>query len=138
MDKESKEYKAAVKAANKQYGEKSSAYRSFYIVKKYKEYGGTFTGKKPTVREGLKRWAQGERWIQVVPYLTKGEIVECGAQGGRTTGKACRPLYVKTDKTPLTIGELLKIHDKKDILKAARHKEKNPDLRLSWKTLSFS
>jgi hypothetical protein len=138
MDKNSKEYKKAIRDANKIYGEKTSAYRSFFIVKKYKEYGGKFIGKKPSIRTGLKRWREGERWIQVIPYLTKNIIIECGSQTSKKTGKACRPLYIKTNKTPITINELLKIHSKQEILKAARKKEKYPSLRLNWKTLTFS
>jgi hypothetical protein len=47
MDKQSNEYIKAIKTANDIYGTKSSIYRSSYIVKKYKEFGGKIT-KSPT------------------------------------------------------------------------------------------
>lgn len=44
MDKESPEYKKAIKKANDTYGTKSSIYRSSYIVKTYKDLGGKISG----------------------------------------------------------------------------------------------
>lgn len=135
MDKDSKEYKKAKKLANQKYGTNSSLYRSAYIVKKYKELNGKFKGKKPSAQKGLKRWIEGEKWIHVIPYLTKGEIIPCGSSG---KVEPCRPLKIANEKTPLTIKELLKIHSKEDILKAARAKKRNPEKRLTWKTLKLS
>lgn len=135
MDKESKQYKKAYNDANKKYGEKSSIYRSAYIVKKYKELGGEFSGKKPFCDKGLKRWFQSEKWIHVIPYLTKGEIVICGSSNKT---EPCRPLKRKNQDTPITITELLKLHTKSEILKIARSKKRNPEKRLTWKTLNLS
>jgi hypothetical protein len=134
MNKDSKEYKKAYSQANRIYGEKSSLYRSAFIVKTYKELGGKFTGKKP-VSTGLKRWIEKEQWVHVIPYLTSGKIVMCGSTE-RT--EPCRPLKRATDKTPITIKELLKIHSKKDILNAAKQKKNDPQQRLTWKTLNLN
>lgn len=137
MDKTSKEYKRAYSDANKKYGEKSSIYRSAYIVKRYKELNGKFDEKKkPSIEKGLKRWFSGEQWIRVVPYLERGEILPCGGGGDRV--HACRPLKRQNKSTPITIPELLKIHSKQDILKAAKNKEKFPEKRLLWKSLKLN
>jgi hypothetical protein len=139
MDKNSKEYKNTYKQAVQTYGSGTSVYRSAYIVKLYKEFGGKFsksTSKSKLHDTGLTRWFKGEQWIRVVPYLTRGEIMPCGSSGYKTY--ACRPLKRATSKTPITIKELLKIHSKSDIIKVAKEKEKDPSKRLTWKTLNIS
>lgn len=140
MDKSSNAYKKAYKDANDVYGTKSSIYRSAYIVKKYKEYGGKYDkkSKKPSSKTpGLKRWFKSEIWIEVLPFLQKNEIVICGSSKDRV-GKACRPVFRASSKTPITLPELLEIHTEKDIIKAAKIKEKYPEKRLTWKTLNLS
>ena len=140
MDKTSPVYKKALEMANKEDGEKSSIYRSSRIVSLYKKMGGKISskkGKKSNPKKGLTRWYK-EQWIQVVPYLEKGKIVECGGENmkwKRSTGKACRPLHRITDETPITIKELLKLHHKKDIIKMAKKKERSPSKRVLWKDL---
>ena len=42
MDKSSKAYKKAKKIADEVFSTKTSAYKSAYIVRKYKQYGGLF------------------------------------------------------------------------------------------------
>ena len=146
MDKTIPVYKKAIKMANKEYGEKSSIYRSSRIVSLYKKMGGKISSKKgkrsvkKSSKQGLTRWFK-EQWIQVVPYLEKGKVVECGGENmkwKRSSGKACRPLYRITDETPITIEELLKLHDKKDIIKMAKKKERSPSKRVLWKGLVIS
>ena len=143
MDKSSPAYKKAIKRANKEYGKKSSIYRSARIVSLYKENGGKISpkkGKKGNPKKGLTRWFK-EKWVQVVPYLEKGKIIECGGENmkwKRSAGKACRPLHRITDETPITIKELLKLHEKKDIIKMAKKKERSPSKRVVWKGLVIS
>ena len=103
-----------------------------YIQKKYQQLGGNYKGvskNKPT-----QRWLQ-EEWIQVVPYLVKGEKIKCGS--GNKDSKVCRPLKRITSQTPITLPELLKIHSKEDLLKLARKKNKDMNGRVYWKTLKF-
>ena len=143
MDKTSPVYKKAIKMANKEYGEKSSIYRSSRIVSLYKKMGGKISTKKSvkkSSKKGLTRWFK-EQWIQVVPYLEKGKVVECGGENmkwKRSAGKACRPLHRITDETPITIEELLKLHDKNDIINMAKKKERSPSKRVLWKGLVIS
>jgi hypothetical protein len=153
MDKKSPEYKKAIKKANETYGSKSSIYRSSYIVKTYKDLGGKIKGSPKSLRKslrkskrkslsksptkGITRWFK-EEWVQVVPYLERKNKKECGGEKvGKRVGKACRPLHRITKDTPITISELLKIHSKEDILRVAKQKEKYPDKRVVWKTLSI-
>jgi hypothetical protein len=132
MNKESSIYKKSLDKANKVYGIKTSAYRSAYIVKTYKELGGKINNKSPK----LDRWFK-EKWIQVVPYLKEKKIVECGTKT-KSLGKACRPLKRITKDTPITIKELEKIHSKKDLIRVAKIKDKSPNKRITWKNLKIN
>ena len=134
MDKNTLAYKKAYEEANEIYGKKSNIYRSSYIVQKYKDYGGVYKEKRQPKDEKLTQWYH-EKWISVIPYLESGKIVKCGSSEGN---QGCRPLIRINDKTPITIGELLKIHKKEDILLIAYLKKYNPDIRIDWKTLSFN
>ena len=143
MDKNSNVYKKAIEMANDKYGEKSSIYRSSYIVKMYKELGGEKSLKKKSLKKkskknGLNRWFT-EDWIQVSPFLEKGQKIECGGKRvSDRVGKSCRPLYRITKDTPITIPELLEIHTKKSIIKIAKEKERSPNKRVDWKKLKIT
>jgi hypothetical protein len=54
-------YKKAQKIADQIY-DKSSAYKSMFIVKKYKELGGKYIGDKPN--NGITQWIN-EKWTDV-------------------------------------------------------------------------
>lgn len=127
-------YKKAKEEADKKY-KRHGLYKSAFIQKKYQELGGKYKDKKPTNKTGINRWLKGEQWIEVEPYLKKGEIVQCGSSDRK--GKACRPLKRATDKTPITIGEVLKIHSKTKILKLIQQKKKDMDGRIDWKKGEF-
>lgn len=131
MNKNSEAYKQALAEANKIYGTKSNIFRSSYIVKKYKQFGGKFDDNKSG---NLDRWFQ-EQWVLVVPYLEKNKVVLCGSSSG---GEACRPLLRINKQTPLTIGELLNMHAKKDILKIAYLKQSKPNIYIDWKSLTYT
>jgi len=148
MDKKSIFYQKSMELANEVYGKKTSAYRSAYIVKMYKELGGKMSkspirskspvrSKSPirskSKRSKLNRWFD-EKWIQVIPYLKHKKIIECGGKT-KSIGKACRPLIRITKDTPITIKELEKIHSKEDLIRTAKIKNKSPNKRISWKKL---
>ena len=79
-------YKKAKRIADKTY-KKPSAYKSGFIVKKYKELGGTYTNdRKP---KKLKRWFK-EKW---------GDIAGLSYP-------VYRPRVRVSSKTPLTIKEI--------------------------------
>jgi len=133
MDKNSLAYKKAYEEANTIYGNKSNIYRSSYIVQKYKDYGGKYKEKRNTKNENLTQW-YNEKWISVIPYLENGKIIKCGSEDN----EGCRPLIRVNRTTPITIDELLKIHKKEDILLIAYLKKYNPDIRVDWKTLTYT
>lgn len=124
-------YKKAKEEADKIYKRPTSAYKSMWISKRYQELGGKYKGKKQSL---TGRWRK-ERWIQVIPYLTKAEIIECGSDNKQN--KVCRPLVRVNKQTPVTLPELIKLHSKEDLLKLARKKNKDMSGRVYWKTLKF-
>lgn len=120
-------YSAVLKEAKEKYARFPSAYASAWIVKEYKRRGGTYSGSAGA--DGVSRWMR-ERWIQVVPYLTKGETIPCGAPN--RPSKACRPLRRISDKTPPTIAEVVKVHGKTAVLRLARAKNRDMTARVDW------
>lgn len=99
-----KKWLAAKKAADAIY-KRPSAYKSGYIVKKYKELNGTFKGdKKKSV--GLPRWF-AEKWVN-----------QHGNIGYEHKNDVYRPSKRVTKKTPATWNEL----SNKQIEKAKRTK----------------
>lgn len=124
-------YVKAERMADKVFDEPTSAYRSMWIVKKYKEMGGRYSGKK---EDSTGRWRL-EQWVSVIPYITRGEEVECGSESEKT--KVCRPLKRVSKLTPITIGELRKRHSDKKILELARKKTADMEGRLMWNSMKF-
>jgi hypothetical protein len=123
-------YMKAKKIANEKY-KRHSAYKSMFIVKTYKDLGGKYSSKKDS--SGVDRW-QKERWLQVIPYLESGKKVVCGSGNNK---KGCRP-SVRVDKnTPITIQEVIKKHGKENVMKIAKKKKANMDLRVNWNTLKI-
>jgi hypothetical protein len=84
-------YQQVKKEADQVY-KKPSAYKSGYIVKKYKELGGKYSSKSK--EKPLKRWFK-EKWTNQrfeAGYKFKSDIY--------------RPSKIVSQKTPLTFGEL--------------------------------
>tara|TARA_A100001391_G_scaffold51311_1_gene31361 strand:- start:34 stop:468 length:435 start_codon:yes stop_codon:yes gene_type:complete len=112
-----------------------SLYASAWIVREYKKRGGKYSGPKaPKKEQGTSKWFK-EEWVQVEPYLKNGEKIQCGASN--KDGKACRPLK-KLDKTPITLGELEKIHSKELLLRITRQKQRDMKGRINWKKGTFT
>jgi hypothetical protein len=97
-------YKKARKMADKIYN-RPSAYKSGYIVKKYKELGGRYTGNRN--QSSLKRWFD-EQWRDINPFKTE------------TSYPVYRPTKRVSPKTPLTFNEI----DYNDLLKKSKIKQK--------------
>jgi hypothetical protein len=83
-------YDAVKKYAGTIY-DKPSAYKSGYIVKKYKELGGRYVDDKNP--KDLKRWF-AEKWVDINPLL------------GKTGYPTYRPTKVINNKTPLSVQEI--------------------------------
>tara|TARA_B110001450_G_scaffold251001_1_gene270491 strand:- start:599 stop:1006 length:408 start_codon:yes stop_codon:yes gene_type:complete len=123
-------YKKVVKDAKTKFDVWPSAYASMWVQREYQKLGGTYS-KKDT---GLKDWRQS-KWIQVLPLLQDGKIIECGADNKET--KACRPIIRSAD-TSITIQELLELYSVEDIIKLAKKKNADMDGRVDWKNLKFT
>ena len=96
-----KKWDAAKKKADAVY-KRPSAYKSGFIVKKYKEMGGKFSSKQPTDR-GLKRWF-AEKWVN-----QRGEV------GYKYKSDVYRPSKRVTSSTPVTWKELSSTRSKIEI-----------------------
>jgi hypothetical protein len=83
-------YEKAKKIADETY-KKPSAYKSGFIVKKYKELGGTYSDDKQP--KELKRW-YSEMWENIDPNKTK------------TSYPVYRPTIRVNKQTPLTVKEI--------------------------------
>jgi hypothetical protein len=127
-------YNHVKKEARSKFDNFPSLYASSWIVREYKKRGGEYSGKKPSKKTGISRWYK-EQWVQVESYLKTGKKTECGSDIKKT--KACRPLKRVDDKTPITISELLKKHDKTTLIKIARQKQNDMKGRVMWKTGRF-
>jgi hypothetical protein len=134
MNKESQAYIKAKRDADKKFKEKTSAYKSMYIVKQYKKYNGKFLSSKEN-KKGLTRWLN-EKWIRVDPKTGKpmkknGKLVDCGRSKTEVNKKIkkgmCRPYKKITKDTPKTVKEL----GKKEVKRRLTLKMKNPDKKLS-------
>ena len=127
-------YRKAKQEADAKY-KKHGLYKSSWMVKRYTELGGKYSGTKPK-NTGVNRWLKSEDWIQVIPYISKGEKIVCGSSQGEMI--ACRPSKRASKDTPITIQECIEKHGKSKVLSLARYKEKNPDSRINWVTGSVS
>ena len=104
-------YELARKIADETY-KKPSAYKSGFIVKKYKELGGTYTDdKKP---KNLKRWFK-EDWKDVSVVSPTHDV-----RSGNKNYPVYRPTKIISKKTPLTIHEI----DKNNLIKQIKLKQK--------------
>ena len=124
-------YEKVKKEADDKFKRKTSAYKSMWISKTYQERGGKYKGKKKSL---TKRW-RDEEWIQVIPYITKGDKIACGDDNKEN--KVCRPLKRIDKDTPITIPELRRKYTDDNILKLARKKVNDMEGRVYWKTGEF-
>lgn len=92
-------YQKVKKMADQIY-EKSSAYKSGYIVKKYKELGGEYIDDKQP--KELKRWFS-EQWVDI----------------GKKDYPVYRPTVRINKQTPLTVSEI----DKKQLKEQIKLKQ---------------
>ena len=129
-------YDKVVNDAKKKFKRFPSLYASSWITSEYVKRGGKYNiGKSSDSNSGQKRWFK-EKWVQIVPYLTSGKVIECGAKN--KDPKACRPLKRVTKDTPPTMGEIVRKYGKENVLKLARKKNRDMKGRLSWVRGTFT
>lgn len=128
MDKTSNAYKKAKREADAKY-EKHSAYKSMFIAKLYKEYGGKYKAEtKKDKTKSTSRWLR-EKWVVVSSYLKDNEKIACGSEKAPNI-HACRPSVRVNKQTPITIEELIELHGKKKLLELVALKKKGK--RINW------
>lgn len=133
---DNKLYEKVKTEAKKKFKRYPSIYASSWITREYVKRGGKYNiSKSKNETTGQKRWFK-EKWVQIVPYITQGKIIECGAKN--KDPKACRPLKRVTKETPITMNEIIRKHGKEKVLKLARKKNRDMKGRLSWKTGTFT
>lgn len=98
---------ASVKAeADSKFMAPTSAYKSAWIVREYKNRGGTYTGAH-SPNNGLVRWFK-EKWVD----LAHGKEAPCGRPKATLSDDGnyplCRPSVRVTKDTPKTVKELSK------------------------------
>jgi hypothetical protein len=120
-------YEKVKSDAKKRFKKWPSAYASGWLVKEYKARGGTYTGGKKKVTEGLTRWF-AEKWINVCKLP---KIVPCGRP--KTTMADwkkqypyCRPYKRISSRSPKTVKELTK----SELEKRCKLKRKSPMKRV--------
>ena len=121
-------YKKAKEIADNTY-KRNGAYKSMFIVKKYKELGGKY---KEDKKNNTGRWLD-QKWVSVEDYLND-DIVECGSN--KIGNNLCRPLF-KKGQNILTVKDIIKLHSKKKIKEVINKKKKNMNLRINWETLEL-
>lgn len=106
--------------------ERPSLYKSLYILKEYRDRGGTYKTPKPVGLTPTERWLK-EKWVKVSDWL-EGKNTPCG----EGTFDACRPT-VRIDKTtPITLQELQARYGLEHIRKKVAQKLKNPTKNIRW------
>lgn len=116
-------YEQVKKDSNSVFKEKTSAYKSMWIVREYKKRGGKYKQQGDISR--LEQWLD-EKWIDVAQFL-KGKTVSCGRNPNEKRKKAyCRPSVRVNKNTPKTVHEI----PKAKLRELVKKKKRNPDKRM--------
>ena len=85
----------------------SSAYKSGWIVKTYKDRGGKYESPKASGNTGLTRWFK-EKWVDLTRKNKDGTYAECGRKKATLKGTypLCRPSIHVNAQSPKTPKEL--------------------------------
>lgn len=90
----------------------SSAYKSGWIVKTYKDRGGAYASSMGSERvktgdSGLTRWFK-EKWVDLNRPTGNGSFEPCGRKQDSNSTKypLCRPSIKVNQGTPRTVGSL--------------------------------
>jgi len=113
-------YEKVIAEAKRKFMVWPSAYASGWVVRRYKELGGTYDEKTKTTT--LDRWFK-EKWVNVCDK----KLAPCGRSKASVKDYPyCRPLKRITKDTPKTVSELTP----EQIKKRCEKKKKNPEKRI--------
>jgi len=90
-------YARVKEMASRKFDSPTGAYRSMWIVKKYKELGGTYHDDNKPKR--LHRWLD-EKWIDLNQPKKGGGYKECGHPNKDGKYPLCRPSKTVSSETP--------------------------------------
>ena len=91
-------YEKAKRMASEKFTSPTGAYRSMWIVRKYKELGGTYSNKKSSSK--LERWRR-ENWVDLNQPKKGGGYERCGHKNTQNNKyPLCRPSKTITQDTP--------------------------------------
>ena len=91
-------YEKAKRMASEKFTSPTGAYRSMWIVRKYKELGGTYSGKKSSSK--LERWRR-EGWVDLNQPKKGGGYERCGHKNTQNDKyPLCRPSKTISQDTP--------------------------------------
>jgi len=102
-------YEAVKKEAKQKFAVWPSAYASGWLVRTYKQRGGTYTDRDTTTaptEKPLVRWFD-EEWVDVCHYLKTGKLKACGRPHAQSKDYPyCRPSKRVSSQTPSTLHEI--------------------------------
>lgn len=119
--------------AKKRFKRWPSAYGSAWLTREYQRRGGKYSSDQKR-SAGVHRWMR-EEWVQVGPALD-GHYIPCGSSN--RDGKACRPRWRKSPKTPPTLSEVVRRHGKSKVRKLASKKSQDMNGRVDWRRGHFN
>lgn len=98
-------YERVKEMASKKFEARTGAYRSMWIVRKYKELGGTYhDDNKP---KNLNRWLD-EKWVNLNAPKKDGGYEECGKRNKDGKYPLCRPSKTINKDTPKKYQDISK------------------------------
>jgi hypothetical protein len=110
-------YEKAKRMATEKFTSPTGAYRSMWIVRKYKEMGGTYTRRKNSSK--LERWRK-EMWVDLQRPKKGGGYERCGEPNNSNKYPLCRPSKTISQDTPRKYQDI----NKTSIEKAKQEKQK--------------
>ncbi len=99
-------YSKAKRMADEKFKTPTGAFKSMYLVKKYKELGGTYDNSKPKTSK-LSNWRR-ENWIDLNQKRPDGTYEKCGHPNPNGKYPLCRPSNKVNEDTPKTYHEISK------------------------------
>lgn len=98
-------YNKIKRLADSKFEEKTSAYKSIWIVRNYIKAGGLYD-KPKEYDSGLNRWLK-EKWVDISKFDKKTQTyAPCGRTTKTQDYPVCRPSVRVSSKTPKTVYEL--------------------------------
>jgi hypothetical protein len=96
-------YNRVKEMATKKFSSPTGAYRSMWIVKKYKSMGGKY--KDDDKPKKLNKWLD-EKWVNVTAKKEGGGYEKCGTRSKDGKYPLCRPSVNVSSETPKRVQDI--------------------------------